>query len=302
MTIENEPQVSLIVVSYNMARELPRVLLSLTPPYQQGIEARDIEIIVVDNGSIVPPDPSSFPQGVRLRVVENPTVSPARAINVGLKDACGDLIGVLIDGARMASPGLCKYALLAARLHHRPIISTLGFHLGPDIQRRSLDQGYCQREEDRLLDSIRWQDNGYGLFEISVFAGSSKHGWFMPIAESNALFLTRALWNELDGFEERFELPGGGLVNLDTYVRACKLPNTELITLLGEGTFHQVHGGITTNQNKQDISWKVFHQNYIDIRGKNFAVPSKPCLFLGTIPPAVRKSIKLAADLLVNHV
>src|SRR5581483_9041619 len=52
---------------------------------------------------------------------------------------------------------------------------------------------------------------------------------------------------ELGGFDERFASPGGGYVNLDAYRRALDLPRTRLIVLLGEGTFHQVHGGAATS-------------------------------------------------------
>ena len=48
------PDVSIVVVNYNMARELPRTLLSLSRPYQKaGSHARS-EIVVVDNGSAAP--------------------------------------------------------------------------------------------------------------------------------------------------------------------------------------------------------------------------------------------------------
>ena len=54
------PLVSLVVISHNMARELPRTLLSLVPPYQRDCRGDAIEVIVVDNGSGVPPSPGIF--------------------------------------------------------------------------------------------------------------------------------------------------------------------------------------------------------------------------------------------------
>ena len=59
------------------------------------------------------------------------------------------------------------------------------------------------------------------------------------------------LWNVLGGFDERFRSPGGGFVNLDTLSRAVALPGITAITLLGEGAFHQVHGGIATQCDSQ---------------------------------------------------
>jgi hypothetical protein len=285
-----------VVVSYNMERELPRTLYTLCPPYQAGIARDDLEVIVVDNGSKVLPSLGGAPEDVRLLQVDRPTHSPVAAVNLGLRAARADLIGVLIDGARMASPGLLRYALLATRLHERPIVSTLGFHLGPEVQMKSVAKGYCQEEEDRLLATIDWREDGYRLFEVSVFAGSSGHGWFMPLSESNALFLPRTLWSELGGYDERFATPGGGFANLDTYVRACALPDTELITLLGEGTFHQVHGGIATNQGGPSPHVDAFRAEYAEITGKVFAPPRRAPLFLGTLPPQATASIRFSAN------
>ena len=45
------PKLSVVVVAYDMARELPRTLTSLSPQYQQLIAADEYEVIVVDNGS-----------------------------------------------------------------------------------------------------------------------------------------------------------------------------------------------------------------------------------------------------------
>jgi glycosyltransferase involved in cell wall biosynthesis len=289
-------RLSVVVIAYNMARELPRTLRSLAPELQQSIDPADYEIIVVDNGSHEPLDEDRCRQwggNLRFHRVTRATVSPAAAINAGLDLAQGELIGVMIDGARMASPGLLVGALRAAKLHPRPVISSLGFHLGPDVQMRSVREGYNQQDEDDLLAGINWPADGYKLFEISVFAGSSAQGWFLPISESNALFLPRGIWRELGGYDERFVSGGGGLVNLDTYVRACELPDNQLIILLGEGTFHQVHGGFATNA--RISPWKQFHEEYVRLRGKNFSAPKQEPWYFGEVRPPLLKSIELSA-------
>jgi GT2 family glycosyltransferase len=56
------PKVSVIVVVYNMAREAPRTLYSLSAAYQRHFAADDYEVIVVDNGSTPPFDPDVLAQ------------------------------------------------------------------------------------------------------------------------------------------------------------------------------------------------------------------------------------------------
>ncbi len=284
--------VSLVIVAYDMDRELPRTLASLSRAMQLGVESIAYEVIIVDNGSPRPVQACADPQFTIIRV-DDARPSPAAAINIGLSHASGDLIGVLIDGARMASPGLIHHAVLASRLHERPVISSLGFHLGPDLQMRSVHDGYDQAAEDALLASCRWEDDAYRLFLISVFAGSSKDGWFMPIAESNALFLRRGIWDELGGYDERFVAPGGGLVNLDAYRRACDLPGSQLVVLLGEGTFHQVHGGVATNALISPAA--AFHQEYAAIRGEPFRAPEVRPLYLGRLATHALPSVAWSA-------
>ena len=47
-------------------------------------------------------------------------------------------------------------------------------------------------------------------------------------------------------YDPGFTETGGGQCNLDLHKRAVELPETVLVTLIGEGSFHQFHGGITT--------------------------------------------------------
>jgi len=274
-------KLSIIVIGYEMARELPRTIKSLSPGLQQGISAEDFEILVVDNGSARPPTPedvASWSPNARLICSDNPQVSPVGAINQALAQTRGDLIGVFIDGARMASPGLLAAALKAAKMHPRAVVGSLAFHIGPDLQARSIQTGYNQAVEDRLLADARWEEDPYRLFDISVFAGSSEQGWLITPAETNALFLSREHWRELGGFEPRFQCPGGGLANLDLWRRLCEDTRNEVVLLLGEATFHQVHGGVATNAKQSP--WEAFHDEYVAIRGRPFAPPTlMPTLF-----------------------
>src|SRR5271156_1511482 len=103
------PSVSVIVVVYNMGREAPRTLFSLSAAYQRKIAAEQYEVIVVDNGSAPPLDHrflETLEGNYKVIRIDEADPSPVQAINRGLAEARGDLVGVLIDGARIASPGL----------------------------------------------------------------------------------------------------------------------------------------------------------------------------------------------------
>jgi glycosyltransferase involved in cell wall biosynthesis len=296
---------SVVVVAYDMARELPRTLRSLSPAHQRNIGTDDYEVIVVDNGSPQPVDPglaACFDARLRLVRLDPASRSPARAANHGLSLAEGDLVGLIIDGARLASPGLLAEAQRAARLAPRPIVTAPAFHLGPVRHMEAVEVGYDQAEEDRLLAESGWETDGYRLFEIGTPAGSWGRGLFGPAGESSSLFCPRAIWDELGGLDERFSLPGGGLVNHDLYRRACALEGAELIVLLGEGTFHQFHGGAATTRRH---SWDEMHAEYVGITGHPHRPPDNPPLYVGPARPALlpllERSARQAIDRMTAH-
>jgi glycosyltransferase involved in cell wall biosynthesis len=279
-----KPRISVVVVSWNIERELPKTIFSLSPIFQRGISGDEYEIIVVDNGSSQLPDCNALRAwGAQVTVlsVDTPHRSPVRAIKIGLNASTGKYVGVFIDGARIASPGLLERARSALSLYPRAVVASRGRYLGPKRQRDSIREGYDRHVEDALLERINWKHNGYGLFDISIFDEGSGPTWFNNIAESNGLFMSRTLWAELGGYDEQFQEVGGGLVNLDTWERACELPDVTPVTLLGEATFHQVHGGVMTNQGSRE-KYEMLHQEYIRLRGKQFVFPDVPLTFFGS--------------------
>jgi glycosyltransferase involved in cell wall biosynthesis len=294
------PTISVVVVAYDMARELPRTLRSLSPAHQRDIKADEYEVIVVDNGSSQPVDPllvARFGGCIRLERIDPAPPSPARAANHGLRQADGDLVGLVVDGARMASPGLLAEARRAAGLAARPVVTAPAFHLGPVQHMQAAEAAYDQREEDRLLTESGWEADGYRLFEISTPAASWGRGLFGPAGESSSLFCPGATWDELGGLDERFALPGGGLVNHDLYRRACALEGVELIVLLGEGTFHQFHGGAATTRRH---SWDEMAAEYRAITGAAHRPPDNPPLYVGparrTLLPLIERSARQAIN------
>jgi glycosyltransferase involved in cell wall biosynthesis len=275
---------SIVVVVYDMDREVARTLRSLAPDYQRGIDSSDYEVVLVDNGS---PRPlaqemlAAFPGHLRTVRLDPALPSPAHAANVGLEMAEGALVGLLIDGARLVSPGLLEQSTVARRINDRAVIATLAWHLGSEPHMRAKEVGYDQASEDRLLAEIDWESDGYRLFSISTLAGSSRRGWFGALDESNALFMDHSMWTELGGLDENFVLPGGGAVNHDLFRRACALEDSQLVVLLGEGTFHQIHGGALTSRS-YPREWAL--SEYETLRGAALDVPAFAPLYFGTVP------------------
>ena len=285
-------ELSVVVVAHDMERELPRTIRSLAPAYQRDVDADRYEVIVVDNGSASPLAAGALEEpGLRLRAerLDPSPPSPARAANRGIEISEGRLIGLLIDGARIASPGLLALAERASLLAPRAVIATLGWHLGPTRHIDAPEAGYDQAEEDRLLDETDWVHDGYLLFAVSTLAGSSGRGWFGPLGESNALFMPSELWAEVGGLDEEFALPGGGLVNHDLLRRACELPGAELIVLLGEGTFHQIHGGAATSGR---YTREEAGEEYERLRGRPYSPPELPPMYLGNVPTTTLSALE----------
>jgi len=287
------PSLSVIVVLYEMYREAPRTLHTLSTAYQRDIDA-EYEVVVLDNGSSRrrrDDEISIFGPQFRYRYVTDPEPSPASAINAAVGDCQGELIGICYDGARMLSPGMLSLALRAATVAENPYLVTLGWHLGPDVQYRSQANGYDRAAEDRLLDAAGWQGDGYRLFEISSLAGSNPEGWFGPIWESPVQFLRRDTFARIGGFSTEFRTAAGGLLNLDFFREACEAEGTQPVVLLGEGSFHQLHGAEFNNASRRDhrSKWRAARREYRRVRGRKLAPPSPRLLYFGSIRGGVQR-------------
>ncbi|MEI6037901.1 MAG: glycosyltransferase family A protein [Planctomycetota bacterium] len=285
-------RVSIIVVAFDMKREIVRTIASLLPPYQLAVTNGDVEIIVVDNNSAEPVRRDWFPADGPVRVVrvEDGGVSPCIAINRGARLARADYLAVLIDGARLASPGLLSTALAASRVHPRSFVATMSFHLGQKKQQVSLTEGYTREVEDGLLNSIGWPENGYRLFEICTLGegrDATAHGVLKMRAETNFCFMRTSDFMEMGGFNERFIQLGGGFANFDFFRRAAEAAREGFVMLVGEGTFHQVHCGATTQAGGVDRKydgnlslWDLYGREYEHIVGQAFTVTTQtPALF-----------------------
>jgi hypothetical protein len=91
--------------------------------------------------------------------------------------------------------------------------------------------------------------------------------------------MSRVLWSEINGYSEEFQAQGGGFVNLDTLTRATTLEETQPFLLIGEATFHQLHGGVATNVPKENVF--PMRAEYEEIRGFPYEPPVLNWLFFG---------------------
>jgi len=252
-TPEPPPKLSVVVACYEMAAQIRNTLQSLLPPYQRNIFTGDYEIIVMDNGSAKMLDEETRKISPNLNYVylspAESSPSPAAAMNRGVALSRAPLLCLMIDGARLLTPGVLWWGMRLVELASRAMVEVRGWHLGPKWQPESVMEGYDHEEERHLLQAIGWPENGYRLWEIAASTPQVSRGYADPAPESNCIFLSRDLFFETGGFDERSREPGGGLVNLDFFSRAVATAGC-VFTLLGEGTFHQVHRGAATGLSK----------------------------------------------------
>jgi len=299
------PRISFVVVVYDMPEQAGRTLYSLSLEYQRGVRTEDYEVIVVENdseNSLGAEAATAYSGNYRYFLRTEQTHSPVPALNFGAKHAKASHVAYMIDGARLLSPGVINYMLAGIGLATHVAVSVPGYHLGYKIQQEAMLEGYDQAAEARLMASIDWPVDGYRLFEIACLAGTSRDGFFKPVGESNCFCLPRIVIEQLGGFDERFDETGGGLVNLDFYKRAVELDDITLVTLLGEGSFHQFHGGATTGTKgvERRDALEAHLALYSALRGGPFEPPERRSVYLGTFPDSALGFIRHSAEQVIE--
>ena len=163
-----QPLLTVIIIFYNGRREAKRTLKTLTPAYQ-NMEEEAYRVIVVDSNSSSPLEETfvhSFGSNFSYLYVKSNHPSPVDALNAGLEKADTEYVKVMIDGARMLSPGILRSTFDMLKIHENPFVYTLGLHLGEYSQNDSLKLGYTEEVEDAMLATINWEEDGLSLIHI----------------------------------------------------------------------------------------------------------------------------------------
>lgn len=291
--------ISIIVAMFNMRREAARTLYSLSAAHQQDVRADEYEVLVVENGSSSPLDKSWVEaHGTNFRYLDmgaDAHPSPVRAVNQAVAHARGESIGIIMDGARMVTPGMLATAREALKMGARTVVASLAWHIGDEHQSLSSVKGYSQATEDRILADLDWKSDGYRLFRRAAWAFSNPEGHFGFLAESCATFMSRDLFDTVGGYDPSFSLPGGGYANLDFFERCCAAEGVCVMLMAGEGTFHQYHGGATTGRQASEYSISA-HDEYRQLRGRSYSPPELSLVLFGKLCPEVLPWIRASAE------
>lgn len=288
------PRISVIVNFYNMQREAARTLYSLSRAYQTNAAQLDYDVYAIDNGSTKPLSDSFVKQfGENFHYIFYKTVSPSpvKALNQVVQSLDSEYVMCLIDGARMLSPGILSKTNQIFKTMKNPFVLTLAMHLGKKIQNEAIKEGYNQEQEDALLGTVDWHSNGYSLFTVSTIAPSSGKGFFSQLNETNCFGMRRDDFVSLGGFDERFQTKGGGLVNFDLLKRVMLCDHLTPVMVLGEASFHQVHGGVATNAGLSQHPWEEFALEYETIHKQSFEKTKRDYFYYGDVSEMIDKSL-----------
>ena len=267
-------RLSVVVNFYNMKREAARTLTSLSRQYQRGIGDLAYEVLCIDNGSNPPLEEEwirSFGPEFRLIRPGHCNPSPCGVINEVARQARGDYVAIMIDGAHVLTPGVFRETFAAIEADPDAVVALRHWFVGGD-QRWLSEVGYTREQEDVLFERIHWPADGYQLFHVGAPIGEHVDPWLVGMIESNFLVLPTRFYCDIGGLDEAFDEPGAGFANLDLFVRAGLSLEEGVVGLVGEATFHQFHGGTTTNvsDDEKDSRVRAYANKYMRIRGEDF--------------------------------
>lgn len=190
---EEPPRVSVIVAHYRQPEQLSRTLAALRA---QDHPADRLEIIVADDGS---PEPPSLPRGVVLARQEDDGFRLAAVRNLGVARATGDVL-VFLDADTVPEPGYVRELTRLPALAGD--IVTVGRRRHADFTGLPVD---AHPALARALEDPVWLADGYRATRDLLDADDRSYRFVIGAV----LACTRALYDEVGGFDESFTAYGG---------------------------------------------------------------------------------------------
>jgi hypothetical protein len=296
----SSPKLSIVAIFHRMSRQAENTLYSLSALHQRNVPEEEYEIIAVENESDdVLGETRALALGRNIRYFRRHEtgVSPVPSLNFGFEQCRADYVGFIIDGARMTTPRLVEHALLSRKVAEYPLAIVPGYHLGQQEHHNNESAGYDERAEQDLLEKASWKEDGYALFRFSCFSGANPRGFFSQFLESNCFFCRRESFEKIGRADVRFDLPGGGSVNIYLYHQLARLPESTLIVLAGEGSFHQFHGGVTTAEvEDREAMLQTHRDNLKEIFGGPFKGMHREPMILGVLPGAALDFVRTSSE------
>jgi len=256
-----------IVASYEMTPYLTNTLFSLSK-YYQSLE--DYEVIVFTNGGAKLPGNffRKFGRNFQYIHIDSSIANkhPFYEINNLVKKSKYENLFINCDGARICSHNILKDYSKILQKNKFNVCTSPGYHLGPMLQRHSQDLGYDNFFEKKILKKSRWWMCPSAIFDISVSGGSTPKNFKDLPVESNSLGINKNLFLDLGGFSEGFKIPGGGQINLDLWQKICVHKSSKIFYFKNHGTFHQIHGGMSTNSKNFHLQKKLENKELNDLK------------------------------------
>lgn len=187
----------------------------------------------------------------------------------------------------MVTPGVVKSTLEITKTNPDALVHFPSVHLGNQLQNESILNGYDEVYEDQLLDAIDWQKDGYSLFKISNASGYA-YRIFAAARESNCFAIKTDQLKVLGKYNPQFQTAGGGYANIELFRRIVHANPASVYHVIGEATFHQIHGGTTSNHARTTSQINEFTQEFHEISGEAPLPPPYEPNYYGVL----RKEVK----------
>ena len=288
----NSVKISVLIFCNDIQEAIINTLHSLRHEYQ-NFDPNLYEVLILENPSQnnlsanqIHDLPSNFFYNLNTH-----KKSLTESLNQLSNQANGNYLLIIPDGAKILSKGVLKYCHQAIKISSKCIVAFHSYNIGvyQDDMEKNEVLHLKKIEKEFLKETFpKFADN---LLNNASWADSSSAGSFFQMSESNCLFLTKQLWNKIDGFDERLDSIDERIVNLDLYNRVLENKDHKLFFVLGEGTFHQFNS--KESKNSVVKNFEKYKSKYFEITKKNWNSSKRNDYdFLGRVYPSSLKLLK----------